>query len=271
MHKIITPLQVDLNALQSISFSGCGFNFYYHCGVIRYLQKNNIKVDRIYGTSLGAFVAAMYACNIDIRELLKANADWQQSLTSKRDVTRTLNSHIKNIFNRFFTRSDMYLQVNDKLFINMTQVPNLKHITVSTYCSNQDLLDAIFASQYIPLWTGLKPYYYFRGMRCVDGGLLRNYNGDDSSLYVIATKPSEQKSAGIMKAVWSLFPGWQRDHVAQYITSNHTSGYTCFTPQPIKFYSRIFYEGRVHIKRYLESLWSKRKNKLLEDGEKPKR
>ncbi len=51
-----------------------------HIGVLKVLEQEGIKVDFISGTSFGAFIGALYAAGVPIRQMeeVAGNVDWQQ-------------------------------------------------------------------------------------------------------------------------------------------------------------------------------------------------
>jgi len=56
---VITPVQARDKI--GLVLSGGGAKGTAHIGVLKVLEKNNIPVDYIVGTSIGAYVAGMYA------------------------------------------------------------------------------------------------------------------------------------------------------------------------------------------------------------------
>ena len=85
-----------------LALSGGGAKGAAHVGVLRYLEANNITIDYIAGTSIGAYVGGLYALGygVDDIEQIMLNLDW----TSGFDDTvprRALNHHDKQDADRF--------------------------------------------------------------------------------------------------------------------------------------------------------------------------
>jgi len=71
-----------------LALSGGGAKGAAHLGVIKYLEKHNIPVDYISGTSMGSFIGGMYAMGRSTAEieLILAEYDWSQGYSD--DVPR---------------------------------------------------------------------------------------------------------------------------------------------------------------------------------------
>jgi predicted acylesterase/phospholipase RssA len=82
--------------------SGGGLRGMAHIGVLKAIEKNQIKVDRITGTSFGALVGAMYAIGYspdEIEEML-LGIDWEEIFNDRQDRTELLLSQ-KNQTEKF--------------------------------------------------------------------------------------------------------------------------------------------------------------------------
>ena len=67
---VLLNLQVSLSAQKvGLVLSGGGADALAHIGVIKALEENNIKIDYITGTSMGALIGALYASGIPISEI----------------------------------------------------------------------------------------------------------------------------------------------------------------------------------------------------------
>lgn len=66
-----------------LALSGGGAKGSAHIGVLRVLEKNNVKIDYIAGTSIGAYVSGLYALGYDVDtiELIMMNLDWDKGYT----------------------------------------------------------------------------------------------------------------------------------------------------------------------------------------------
>ena len=65
-----------------LALSGGGAKGMAHIGVLRALEENNVKIDYISGTSMGAVVGAMYSIgySVDQIEAYLKNVDWDALL-----------------------------------------------------------------------------------------------------------------------------------------------------------------------------------------------
>ena len=63
----------DRNDLKvALVLSGGGAKGYAHLGVLRVLEKENIKIDYITGTSIGALVGTLYSIGYSVDEIEKS-------------------------------------------------------------------------------------------------------------------------------------------------------------------------------------------------------
>ena len=143
------------------------------------LERRNLRVRRYAGASAGAWAAMFMATGV-------SNADWLKSYTFTRaaftsgDSSRVLQAYREQILPWLAKRlpSDAYLRCNGCCFISISVLDRAgwlpRNIIVSEYTSNEDLVNACFASSCIPFVVehGLGPR--FRGMRVVDGGVTNN-------------------------------------------------------------------------------------------------
>lgn len=72
-----------------------------------------------------------------------------------------------------FLPNDAHIRVSGKLHISLTRVYDGKNVIVSQFSSREDLLQALLASTFIPIFSGLLPPR-FHGIRYMDGGFSDN-------------------------------------------------------------------------------------------------
>lgn len=84
---IITPIQLSAQKV-GLVMSGGGARGLAHVGVIKALEENNIPIDYVAGTSMGAIVAAMYAMGYSPDDMMKllASDDFKQWYTGTMDT-----------------------------------------------------------------------------------------------------------------------------------------------------------------------------------------
>ncbi|QXP44811.1 patatin-like phospholipase family protein [Shewanella eurypsychrophilus] len=85
-----------------LALSGGGAKGAAHVGVLRYLEANNIAIDYIAGTSIGAYVGGLYALgySADDIEHIMLNLDWTSGFNDT-VPRRALNHHDKQDTDRF--------------------------------------------------------------------------------------------------------------------------------------------------------------------------
>ena len=141
-----------------------------HIGVINVLKKNNIPIDYIAGTSMGAIVAAYYALNLEVKSLGKKIVSM-----SKRDFIKLidLNNPKKSIIKGIKIRNFLKTVFKDYTFKD-TKIPlqvtstSLNDGKLVVFKSGK-IIDAVIASATYP---GVFPPVKFKGRYLVDGGLI---------------------------------------------------------------------------------------------------
>ncbi|XP_015119114.1 1-acylglycerol-3-phosphate O-acyltransferase Pnpla3 isoform X2 [Diachasma alloeum] len=81
--------------------------------------------------------------------------------------------------------NDAHIRVSGKLHISLTRVYDGKNVIVSQFNSREDLLQALLASSFVPLFSGLLPPR-FRGIRYMDGGFSDNLPTLDENTITIS-------------------------------------------------------------------------------------
>jgi len=149
--------------------SGAGRGFA-HIGVIKTLLRNNIPIDFISGSSIGAIVAAYYALTLDIDSLEKiALSINPKTILKLIDLNNPKQSLIKGNKIRNFLTENLF---GEKTFSD-TKIP-LRIAATSlddglVYCYKEGkIIDAVIASGTIP---GILPAINKDEKHLVDGGL----------------------------------------------------------------------------------------------------
>lgn len=152
-----------------LALSSGGARGFSHIGVIKVLLENNIPIDCIAGTSMGAVIAAYYAIFQDVKGMEKIALEFK-----KRDMLKivdfndprisiikgdNLRKFLKNIFgDRTFEDTKIPLR------LGATSLQDGKSIVFSS----GKIVDVIMASGAFP---GVFPTVKYKGMNLVDGGL----------------------------------------------------------------------------------------------------
>tara|TARA_B110000211_G_scaffold209707_1_gene247225 strand:- start:580 stop:1485 length:906 start_codon:yes stop_codon:yes gene_type:complete len=139
------------------------FNGTYLLGCMQYLKelekKNFIKINKLSGSSIGSLLSFFY--------IIDKLDDYQIHYKEIRNGFKNdfcLKS-FKNSLTIFFSNldNDIYKKLNNKLYINYYNIDTNKEIIISTYTSNDDIMQAILSSSFIP--------YVMNGELCYNGNI----------------------------------------------------------------------------------------------------
>lgn len=162
---------------KSISFSGGGWKAFYHVGVYNGLKEvapEYMKDMTYIGTSLGAFIAVMCCCDIDFNDKV---IPLTIQLANKYRTNFFNNITFMGKYIRIICEQCLPLNahqiVSGRCYIVITKITlhGLKKKIITTFTSRKDLIDAIIASMYIPLWTDNHLLKY-RNDLCIDGCII---------------------------------------------------------------------------------------------------
>ncbi|KAM4601756.1 patatin-like phospholipase domain-containing protein 4 [Polymixia lowei] len=161
----------------NLSFAACGFLGIYHLGAVGAVLHHG---DRLLGSlracagaSAGALVAAVLITAPDKLEHCKeftyefADDVRKQRLgavTPGYDFMLTLRRGIEDIL-----PGDAHNLAGDRLHISITHSKSGKNSIVSRFASRDDLIKALLASSFVPVYAGIHPVD-FRGQKWIDGG-----------------------------------------------------------------------------------------------------
>ncbi|XP_037546620.1 patatin-like phospholipase domain-containing protein 4 [Nematolebias whitei] len=161
----------------NLSFAACGFAGIYHLGVVGALLRHGDKLlgsmRACAGSSAGALVAAVLITAPDKLEPCKeftyrfAESVRQQkfgAVTPGFDFMLTLRDGIEEILPR-----EAHSVATDRLHVSITHSKSGKNCVVSRFTSRDELIEALLASSFVPVYAGLKPVE-FRGQKWIDGG-----------------------------------------------------------------------------------------------------
>ncbi|XP_050362756.1 uncharacterized protein LOC126781764 [Nymphalis io] len=162
----------------NLSFAGCGFLGIYHVGVAVCLKKYapHLLMGKISGASFGAVSACCLLCELPIGEI---TSDVLRVVEEARAGSLGPFSPSFNIQNVLLEGMQKYLPqdahkiVSGKLHISLTRVYDGKNVIVTEFPSREDLLQALLASCFVPVFSGMLPPR-FHGIRYMDGGFSDN-------------------------------------------------------------------------------------------------
>lgn len=162
----------------NLSFAGCGFLGIYHVGVAVCFKKYapHLLLGKISGASFGALSACCLLCDVPIGEI---TSDVLRVVGEARAGSLGPFSPSFNIQNVLLEGMHKYLPhdvhhiVSGKLHVSLTRVYDGKNVIVSEFPTRDDLLQALLASCFVPVFSGLLPPR-FHGIRYMDGGFSDN-------------------------------------------------------------------------------------------------
>ncbi|KDO29304.1 hypothetical protein SPRG_05841 [Saprolegnia parasitica CBS 223.65] len=175
-------------ATVQIGFGGCGGFYNYHLGIASVLQEHfDLRNCVFSGASAGCFPALVLSLGLDVKSFFYGpNLTLVQDANEKtfyglRDWIPLTKEHVLKTL-----APDAYSRVDNKFFVSITHVPSLKNELVTSFTSNEDMVECILASGHVPIYTNevLKPY---RGQKYVDGCVSNNWpvpHGDDHPSHV---------------------------------------------------------------------------------------
>jgi hypothetical protein len=140
--------------VRSVAFGGAFFGWPYYAGVAAYLQAHaGLQIDRIYGTSSGAVVAAMLACGLDLTEGLEMGlrADLLANGGRRTPFFRPqgfLVPHLAALDQAL--PEDAHLRASGRLFVTVRRVRTWERFTVSEFPTRAALLDALVSAVAVP-------------------------------------------------------------------------------------------------------------------------
>jgi len=152
-----------------LALSSGGARGFAHIGVIKVLVENKIPIHYIAGTSMGAFISAYFALNLEIKGLEKIALNFR-----KRDMLKIIDVNDLRIslvkgekgrqFLKNFLGNKTFKDIKIPLSIGATALEDGSKVVFS----KGKLLDAVMASGAFP---GVFPPVKYKGKHLVDGGL----------------------------------------------------------------------------------------------------
>ncbi|KAM8904482.1 patatin-like phospholipase domain-containing protein 4 isoform 1-T1 [Spinachia spinachia] len=161
----------------NLSFAACGFLGIYHLGAAGSLLRHGDKMlgslGACSGASAGALVAAVLITAPEKLENCKeftyrfADSVRRQpfgAVTPGYDLMLALREGIEEIL-----PSDAHSLATDRLHVSMTHSGSGRNHIISQFTSREELIKALLASSFVPLYAGFKPVE-LRGQKWIDGG-----------------------------------------------------------------------------------------------------
>ncbi|XP_061910079.1 patatin-like phospholipase domain-containing protein 4 isoform X3 [Entelurus aequoreus] len=159
----------------NLSFAACGFLGIYHLGAVEAFLRHGDKLlaslRTCAGTSSGALVAAVMLtapdkvkhCK-DFTYKLATNVRQQRfgAVTPGYNVLLKLREGIEEML-----PADAHILASDRLHVSLTHFKSGKNHIVSEFKSREDLIKALLASSFVPIYAGFQPVD-FRGQLSVE-------------------------------------------------------------------------------------------------------
>ncbi|XP_034825208.2 uncharacterized protein [Maniola hyperantus] len=162
----------------NLSFAGCGFLGIYHVGVAVCLKKYapHLLIGKISGASFGAISACCLLCDLPIGEITSDVLSIVREARAGSLGPFSPSFSIQNLLlegMQKFIPHDAHKIVSGKLHISLTRVYDGNNVIVSEFETREDLLQALLASCFVPVFSGMLPPR-FHGIRYMDGGFSDN-------------------------------------------------------------------------------------------------
>lgn len=165
----------------NISFCGSGFTGIYHLGVINCFRKHGREflksINKVAGVSSGSQIGTVLVIDPEkTDECVKFTHDLAAEIRSKKygQMTRGYDLYVtlRQFFEHMLPR-DAYSVATDRMYISLTNMTTKKNELVHNYSSNEELIQCILASSYIPGYSKSPPII-IRGQKYKDGGFTDN-------------------------------------------------------------------------------------------------
>ncbi|KAM6892806.1 patatin-like phospholipase domain-containing protein 4 [Lycodopsis pacificus] len=161
----------------NVSFAACGFLGIYHLGAVGAFLRHGDKLLGSLGACAGASAGALVAAVLitapekleDCKEFTYGFADGVRrqrfgAVTPGYNFMRTLREGIEEIL-----PSEAHRLATDRLHVSLTHSRSGKNHIMSKFTSREELVKALLASSFVPVYAGLKAVE-LREQRWIDGG-----------------------------------------------------------------------------------------------------
>jgi len=232
--RFLSSSSCSLKRPKSFAFSGCGWLIPFHLGVLSALRENNVlSQDTIFsGTSGGAITAFLAVSDISEKNVLDLIIDFSRSEVFHADIDNGLRFLLKK-----FTNEKSVSNCNNRLHTVVTNVwpPSIFPKVISTYKSEDDIIEAIMASSYIPLWSSPRFTTKCLDTNCLDGGILKFMPDGEITVSPFCRRIMHMKKADISPL---LLPSTENYSTLQLI-------YWGLNPAPDDRLRQLFLDGKL--------------------------
>lgn len=163
----------------NLSFCGCGFLGIYHVGVASCFHRYapQLSKHKISGSSAGALVALSHICG-DLQlayfttDILAVAIEARSHTLGSFHPSFDIQAQVRESLERGLPEN-AYLLASGKLHVSLTRVEDGENVIVNEFNSNEDLIQALLCSCFIPFWSGIRLPKY-KGVAYIDGGFSNN-------------------------------------------------------------------------------------------------
>ncbi|ERL93768.1 patatin-like phospholipase domain-containing protein 2 isoform X1 [Dendroctonus ponderosae] len=162
----------------NLSFAGCGFLGIYHIGVACCFRKYapHLLLNKISGASAGAIAACCLLLDLPLGEttsdILRLATEARKKSLGPFNPSFNIHRLLMEGLEKFLP-ADAHIRVSGKLHISLTRVCDGQNVIVTQYDTRDELIQALLASSFIPIFSGLLPPK-FKNTRYMDGGYSDN-------------------------------------------------------------------------------------------------
>jgi len=141
-----------------------------HLGVLKSLEENNISIDFISGTSVGAIMAAFYAFSVPFRDIEKESEilNWRKiAKISPSSLGISSNANLRKLLEKYIGKKTDIEEASIPLAVVATDIETGSKVVFRS----GNAVDAILASSSLP---GLFAPVEISGCMLIDGGMVEN-------------------------------------------------------------------------------------------------
>ncbi|XP_037129870.1 patatin-like phospholipase domain-containing protein 4 [Syngnathus acus] len=161
----------------NLSFAACGFLGIYHLGaagaLLRHGDKLLVSLKSCAGSSAGALVAAvMLTAPNKIKHCKEFTYNFAEDVRQQRFGALTPGYQFMSKLREGIEEmlpANAHVLASDRLHVSLTHSRSGKNLIVSRFNSREDLIQALLASSFVPVYAGLQPVK-FQGEKWIDGG-----------------------------------------------------------------------------------------------------
>ena len=220
-------MNVDKTQIKAhLIFSGCGGMYSYNLGIASIIQENyDLSNVVISSASAGCFPALALILNINILEYFDIwNIPFLEEVNSYLfGSIGVFNKIAKKWTLKFLNREEnIYKKAISRLFCSITtcnflQKPYLENMLISDWKNNEDLVDGVMSSAFIPLFDIGKLTSSYRNKRCIDGSITNNEPNPYPELDIPQLVISYDMFNPTMKKTWYLVWCWSSPKWSRYL------------------------------------------------------